>query len=240
MLLLWTNCISLCFIVSLACSPALSSSAWSGDSTPVCASSSPFLYLLWNYLHRILICASTTPNCSLPDANQHLNVKPVIGCCGQPLIDWQAIQPILDVRDCFQVWVCGGKRWPSWCVCLGFSTCMSAATPHLSPGLASPTPRPHLHLSLTFLCCHSLFWSEVAVPPRSRVVLVFYDDIIPAFISDQSAELKLSCQVGLLLYILIYFLFPTKLESWVTIRVLQGGFLMRLFVSYQVILSRKE
>lgn len=63
-------------------------------------------------------------------------MKPVIGRCDQPLIDWQAIQPILEVHDCFQVWICGGKRWHSWYFCLLFVACMLATTLYLSLKLA--------------------------------------------------------------------------------------------------------
>lgn len=71
-------------------------------------------------------------------------MKPVIGRCDQPLIDWQAIQPILEVHDCFQVWICGGKRWHSWYFCLLFVACMLATTLYLSL-------KPPVFFSLTLI-----------------------------------------------------------------------------------------
>lgn len=135
----------------------------------------PFYF---NYLHRTIwfFFASTTWSCNLPDANQHLNVKPVIGCCDQPLIDWQAIQPILDVHDCFQVWICGGKRWHSWCFCLIFVACMLATTLH---------PKPVLCFILTLIFTWASLFCVVSFivsgwTSRSHVVAVVFDDRHPS------------------------------------------------------------
>lgn len=165
------------------------------------------------------------------------------------LIDWQAIQQILDVHDCVQVWICGGKRWHSWCLCLVFSACMLAATLHLSPKVASPNPRPHFHLSLTFLCCHSLFWMKQQFLPGLMLFQYFLmTSSLSAtlsfgirFISDQSAELKQNCQVVLCYYIFWFifrFLLNWRVESCFY-QFFTRFFLMRLLVYNQAILSTK-
>lgn len=153
------------------------------------------------------------------------------------LIDWQAIQQILDVHDCVQVWICGGKRWHSWCLCGLLRLHVSRySSPEPESRLTQPSssfpPEPHFSVLSFFVL------NEAAVPSRSYIVSVFFDDIIPVchtflgirFISDQSAELKQNCQVVLCYYIFWFifrFLLNWRVEScfYHTVRFLQGFFL---------------